>query len=89
MEDGQTAPVLIDLPMDLAVSMNVKSNSFEGYVDQPVVYLSNAGKPGGYCYSAAASRNLEPAVMGSTGKVRQALDRERKRSGVARFDCAQ
>jgi hypothetical protein len=33
--------------------MNVKSNSFEGYVDQPVVYLSNADKPGGYCYTSS------------------------------------
>jgi hypothetical protein len=27
-------------------------------------------------------------VMGSTEKVRQALDRERKRLGVVQFDCA-
>jgi hypothetical protein len=78
-----------DGKLDIVASMNVKSNSFEGYVDQPVVYLSNADKPGGYCYSAAASRNLAPAAMGSTDKVKQALDRERKRLGVAQFDCAQ
>jgi hypothetical protein len=112
-ENGQAAPVLIDLPiemnadncrgfrdvryldingdgmLDIAASMTVKANSFDGYVDQPVVYLSNADKPGGYCYSASASRNLEPAVMGSVDKVKQALDRERKRLGGAHFDCAQ
>jgi hypothetical protein len=77
-----------DGKLDIAASMTVKSNTFEGYVDQPVVYLSNADKPGGYCYSATASRNLQPAVMASTGKVKQALDRERKRLGVAQFDCA-
>jgi hypothetical protein len=77
-----------DGKLDVAASMSVKANSFDGYVDQPVVYLSNADKPGGYCYSATASRNLEPAVMASTGKVKQALDRERKRLGVAQFDCA-
>ena len=77
-----------DGKLDIAASMSVKSNSFDGYVDQPVVYLSRADKQGGYCYSAAASRNLSPAVMGTTEKVRQALDRERKRLGVAQFDCA-
>ncbi|SDD68404.1 hypothetical protein SAMN05428966_105158 [Massilia sp. PDC64] len=78
-----------DGKLDIAASMSVKANSFEGYIDQIVVYLSNGDKPGGYCYSATASRNLEPAVMGSTDKVRQALDRERKRLGIAQFDCAQ
>jgi hypothetical protein len=77
-----------DGKVDVAASMIVKANSFDGDVDQPVVYLSNADKPGAYCYSAAASRNLEPAVMRSTGKVKQALDRERKRLGAAQFDCA-
>ncbi|KGF83236.1 hypothetical protein IA69_03250 [Massilia sp. JS1662] len=76
-----------DGKLDVAASMTVKANSFDGDVDQPVVYLSNADKPGGYCYSATASRNLQPAVMGSAGKVKQALDRERKRLGVAQFDC--
>lgn len=112
-ENGQAAPVLIDLSMemnadncrgfrdvryldingdgklDIAASMTVKANSFDGYVDQPVVYLSNTDKQGGYCYSASASRNLEPAVMGSTDKVKRALDRERKRLSGAQFDCAQ
>lgn len=73
---------------DVAASMTIRANSFDGDVDQPVVYLSNADTPGGYCYSAAASRNLEPAVMGSVGKVRQALDRERRRLGVPQFGCA-
>jgi hypothetical protein len=78
-----------DGKLDIATSMSIKSNSFEGYVDQQVVYISNADKAGGYCYSATASRNLEPAVMGSTDKVRQALNRERKRLGIAQFECAQ
>jgi hypothetical protein len=77
-----------DGKLDIAASMTVKANSFDGDVDQLIVYLSNADKPGGYCYSAAASRNLEPAAMASTAKVKQALDRERKRLGVAQFDCA-
>ena len=71
-----------DGKLDIVAKMTVKANFFNGYVDQQVVYLSVADKPGGYCYSAAASRNLEPAAMGSTDKVRQALDRERKRLGV-------
>jgi len=75
--------------LDIAASMSVKANSFDGYVDQLVVYLSNPAKPGGYCYSDTASRNLEPAVMGSTDKVRQALNRELKRLGIAQFQCAQ
>ncbi len=78
-----------DGKLDIAASMSVKANSFDGYVDQIVVYLSNADKPGGYCYSNTASRNLEPVVMGSTDKVRQALNRERKRLGIAQFECAQ
>ena len=78
-----------DGQLDIAASMTVKADSFGGYVDQRVVYLSNADKPGGYCYSAAASRNLEPAVMGSTDKVKQALDRGLKRLGVARYECSQ
>ena len=78
-----------DGKLDIAAGMTVKANSFDGYVNQPVVYLSSADKPGGYCYSAAASRNLKPAVMGSSDKVKQALDDERKRLGIARFDCSQ
>jgi len=78
-----------DGKLDIAASMTVKANSFDGYVDEPVFYLSNADKPGGYCYSASARRNLKPAVMRSTDKVKQALDRERKRLSGAQFDCAQ
>jgi hypothetical protein len=77
-----------DGKLDIVASMNIKSNSFDGYVDQPVVYLSNADKQGGYCYSATASKNLKPEQMVSADKVKQALEQERKRLGVAQFDCA-
>lgn len=76
-----------DGELDIVAIMNVKANSFDGYVDQPVVYLSNADRKGGYCYSASASRNMKPAQMVSTKKVSQALILERKRLGIPQFEC--
>lgn len=77
-----------DGQLDVIASMNIKSNSFDGYVDVPIVYLSLAGQPGGYCYSADASSALQPVSMTSDDKIKKALDREKQRRGVKEFKCA-
>jgi hypothetical protein len=77
-----------DGQLDVIASMTIKSNSFDGYVDVPVVYLSRAGQPGGYCYSAEASSALEPLSMTSDDKIQKALDREKQRRGEKEFKCA-
>lgn len=73
---------------DVVMSITVRSNSFDGYVDVPVVYLSRAEKPGDYCYSSAAAAALEPLEMTSDEKVRKAFERERRRRGQREFTCA-
>nr|WP_314543383.1 hypothetical protein [uncultured Massilia sp.] len=74
--------------LDLAAGATVKANSFEGYVEIAVVYLSQRDRPGAYCYSEQASRQLAPADMVSSDKVGKALERHRKRLGLETFSCA-
>lgn len=74
--------------LDVAASVTIKSNSFKGYVDEQVVYLSSSDKRSGYCYSDAASRNLQREHMLSAAKLKKALDGERSRLGIARFECS-
>lgn len=73
--------------LDLVASMTVKSNSVDGDVEVPVVYLSNPGQAGGYCYSAAASAVLQPLDMGSDDKLRQAFQKGKRRLHGAEFAC--
>lgn len=74
--------------LDLAAGETVKANSFDGVVDIAVVYLSRPERPGAYCYSEQASRQLAPADMVSSDKIAKALERNRKRLGLETFGCA-
>jgi hypothetical protein len=77
-----------DGQLDIAASVLIASNRFDGIVEEAAVYLSSPGQPGGYCYSEAASRNLAPAQLASGEQVAEALRRERARLGLEQFGCA-
>jgi hypothetical protein len=73
--------------LDIAVSVGMQSNTFDGYVAEQAVFLSTSAQPSGYCYSDRASRNLRPDDLRSDASVRRALERERRRLGIAGFGC--
>jgi len=77
-----------DGALDIAASFSVKSNTASAYVAEQAVFLSGADNPSGYCYSDSASRNLKAADMQSDSKIANALEHERKRLAVVKFECA-
>lgn len=74
--------------LDFVASAAVKSNAFDGYVDEQVVYLSDIGSDGGYCYSESASAVLHPEQMSSRAAMMQALAQEKTRLNISQFLCA-
>lgn len=73
--------------LDIVASITIRSNTFDGYVDLPVVYLSHMQRPGGYCYSKMASEALEPATTFSIDTVRKALEHEKRRRNIQNLRC--
>lgn len=67
-----------DGQLDVIEMVDVNSNAGSGVVSTALVYLSSPAHPGGYCYSAAASRRLAPADLKSDASVLKVL----KTSGV-------
>ncbi|MFK3737257.1 hypothetical protein [Massilia sp. TN1-12] len=76
-----------DGQLDVISSSTIKSNTFDGNIELPVVYVSNGEQPGGYCYSGSASAALAPSDMVSDGKIKAALERHQRRLGLAEFTC--
>lgn len=74
---------------DVVQSLRLKSNRYEASAVVPVVYLSSPDARSGYCYSEQASRQLSPDELRSAEATRDALERARRRLGIAHFDCAQ
>lgn len=76
-----------DGQLDVISSSTIKSNTFDGNIDLPVVYVSNREQPGGYCYSSDASAALAPVDMVSDSKIKAALERNKRRLGLKEFKC--
>lgn len=74
--------------LDFVASSAVKSNAFDGYVDEQVVYLSDAHSKGGYCFSESASASLQPKYMLSRAAIVRALAQEKARLNISQFSCA-
>lgn len=74
--------------LDIVAVVSIKSNAFDGYVDEPMVYLSGKDRAGGYCYSEVASRNMVLESMISDDKLLQALEEEKKRLAISQFECS-
>jgi hypothetical protein len=86
-----SAPVYVDLNADgvddVVFTVEVKSNRYPSNAEVPVVYLSNSSAQGGYCYSDAASRQLEPADVTNARKIQAKMQREGERLGRDLLRC--
>jgi hypothetical protein len=84
-------PVYVDLNADgvddVVFAADVKSNRYPSNVEVPVVYLSSPSAQGGYCYSDAASRQLEPADLTNARTIQAKIQREGERLGRDLLRC--
>lgn len=84
-------PVYVDLNADsiddVVFAADVKSNRYPSNAEVPVVYLSNPSAQGGYCYSDAASRQLEAADLTNAKVVQAKIQWEGKRLGRDLLRC--
>ena len=75
--------------LDVIQGVRVKSNRYATTAVVPIVYLSSATAKSGYCYSEPATRQLQPADLGSIGRAQKALEDAKQRLGISQFECSQ
>ncbi|QJD99821.1 hypothetical protein HH212_07110 [Massilia forsythiae] len=72
---------------DVVFATEVKSHCYPGNAEVPAIYLSNPSVEGGYCYSDAASRQLEPADLTNAKAIQAKILQEGERLGRDLLRC--
>lgn len=74
--------------VDVIQGLRVKSNRYNASVITAVVYLSDAKAKSGYCYSEQASRHLPASELRSAAVAKRAIESERARLSISKFECS-